>query len=60
MKVYVVSEECDAEYFCTRVLFITSNKQTAIDYCKKHNKHYTAWNGCEIDTVTYKAYKVKE
>lgn len=37
MKVYVVSEECDDEYFCTRVLFVTSNKQTAIDYCKKHN-----------------------
>ena len=60
MKVYVVSEECDTEYFCTRVLFVTSNKQTAIDYCKKHNKHYIAWDGSEIDTVTYKAYKVKE
>ena len=60
MEVYVVSELCDDEYFCTRVLFVTSNKQRAIDYCKKHNTHYIAWNGCEIDTVTYETYKVKE
>ena len=34
MKVYVVSKICDWEYFCTKVVFVTSDEQVAMDYCR--------------------------
>ena len=37
MKVYVVSEMCDEEYFCTEVVFVTANEEIAKQYCEQHN-----------------------
>lgn len=57
MELYIVSEICDYEYYCTKVLFVTDNEQVAIDYCNKYNKHFVGWDGkTELDTVTYQQY----
>ena len=56
--VYVVTEECDNEYGCHEVVFVTANEEYAKQYCLKHNVPYVSWSGHERDTVTYKEYPV--
>lgn len=60
MKVYVVSQICDDEYFCTEVLFVTASEEIAKEYCKKHSRHLVYWDDCARDTITYKEYKLVE
>lgn len=59
MKVYVVSKICDWEYFCTEVVFVTSDEQVAMDYCRENNQKDKGWDGITRDTVTYQAYELK-
>lgn len=60
MKIYVVSEICDDEYFCTTVLFVTASENIAKEYCKKHSKHLKYWDDSERDTITYEEYRLVE
>ena len=56
MKVYVVSQICEHEYFCREVLFVTDNEEIAEEYCKKHSTKDTGWDGITRDEITYQEY----
>lgn len=56
--VYVVSRICCDEYFCTEVVFVTSDENVARSYCEAHNIKDRCWDGNIRNTVTYKAYPV--
>ena len=58
MKVYVVSEICDDEYFCTDILFITANEELAERYCKENSKKEEYWDGIVRETITYREYEI--
>lgn len=60
MEVYVVSKICDWEYFCTEVVFVTTDEQVAMDYCRENNQKDKCWDGITRDTVTYRAYELKK
>ena len=59
MEVYVVGKICDWEYFCTEVVFVTSDEQVAMDYCRENNQRDKGWDEITRDTVTYEAYELK-
>lgn len=58
VKVYIVSQICDDEYFCTDVLFVTDDEKFAKQYCKKYNVKNIGWDGVTRDTITYKEYSL--
>ena len=60
MKVYVVKEICDYEYFCRDVVFVTLNEDIAKKYCEEHNVKNICWDEIERDTVIYEEYETKE
>lgn len=59
MKVYVVSEICDFEYFCTKVVFVTANEKIAKQYCEENNIKDKGWDGILRDTTTYNEYELE-
>lgn len=60
MKVYVVKEICDYEYYCRDVVFVTLNEDIAKQYCEEHNVKDIGWDEKERDTVIYEEYETKE
>lgn len=59
MKVYVVSEICDNEYFCTEVVFVTADKEIAKEYCDKYNVKYKGWDDRIRNTISYQEYELE-
>lgn len=60
MKVYIVKEICDYEYYCREVVFATLNEETAKRYCEEHSIKDKGWDGKVRDTVIYEEYKLED
>lgn len=59
MKVYIVKEICDYEYFCREVVFATFNEDTARQYCEANNIKDKGWDNVVRDTLIYEEYELK-
>ena len=59
MRVYVVSRICDNEYFCTEVVFVTSDENIAKQYCEENSVKDKGWDGVVRDTITYREYELE-
>lgn len=59
MRIYVVSKICDYEYFCTEVVFVTSDEDIAKQYCEENSVKERCWDGNVRDTITYQEYKLE-
>ena len=59
MKVYIVKEICDDEYFCREVVFATLNEDTARQYCEANNIKNKGWDKVVRDTLIYEEYELK-
>lgn len=60
MKVYIVKEICDSEYFCREVVFATLNEETAKRYCEENSVKDTGWDRKVRDTVIYEEYELED
>lgn len=59
MKVYVVKEICDYEYYCREVVFVTLNEETAKRYCNEHSVKDEGWDDKVRDSIIYEEYELK-
>ena len=59
MKVYIVKQICDDEYFCREVVFATLNKEIEKKYCEDYNVKDKGWDDVVRDTIIYNEYELK-
>ena len=59
MKVYIVEQICDDEYFCREVVFATLNEEIAKKYCEDYNVKVKGWDDVVRDTIIYNEYELK-
>ena len=59
MKVYVVKEICDYQYYCREVVFVTLNEETAKAYCEQYSVKDISWDRKERDTIIYEEYELQ-
>lgn len=62
MKVYLVTEICDYEYFCRKVAFVASDYDNAVEWVEKHGGFYEvmSWTDRAIPYWTIEEWVVDE